>query len=317
MNTRRMVVLLILITLLTLILASCLSGPWVMDVYPTYTPAPFYTPLPFFDIKQEAEYAGSQATLAAGQNEIADLAYQATLVSLDMAQAAKLAAQTTLDYNQRRLMELSIQGTAVSQNMAQAAATQQFFADHTQAIWNATAAAQSQASTATYDAYNLHVTQTAQVQSLLDVQSTQVAQSSADKRAYELTTTPWAAAQAEIAQINDESARQSWWKDFVFTPLRAILFTTIILLVILGGAVAYWRLMPVLELHLRTLTYTNNNPVVLLEGTSVDAASYTPQSQLLNEINPTVEVVGPTEPSVVNWITEAEQKLRANGGTQP
>jgi hypothetical protein len=32
---------------------------------------------------------------------------------------------------------------------------------------------------------------------------------------------------------------------------------------------------------------------------------------------PQVEIIDPAEPSVTNWITEAEQKLRANGWLQP
>ncbi len=239
------------------------------------------------------------------------------MVSLDMEQAVHAAAQTTSDYNQRRLLELSIQGTEVSQNVAQAEATQRFFADQTQAIWDATASAQSKAATATYDAYNLLVTQTAQSQALLDVQSTQVAQSSADQRVYELTATPWAAAQAKIVQNQNESARQSWWEDFILNPLKLILFTMIILLIIAGGVIAYWRLMPLLELRMRTLALTNDNPVVLLDATSTNSTPHPAQYQLPGEINPLVEIVGPTEPSIINWVTEAEQKLRSIGSTPP
>lgn len=315
MNARRMITMLVLFPLVVLTLMACVPVSWDIPV-PTYSPAPPFTPAPLFDANQDAAYAAAQATLAAGQNEIANLAYQATLVSLDMKQAAQAAAQTTLDYNQRRLLELSMQGTEVSQNIAQAAATQQFFADQTQTIWDATASAQSQAATATYGAYNLHVMQTAQAQVLLDVQSTQMAQFSVAQRAYELTITPWAAAQAEIAQTQNESARQSWWEDFILNPLRAILFTMILLLVIAGGVIAYWRLMPVLELRLRTLALTNDNSVVLLDGTSVNATSYPAQFQLPSEIYPTVEVVGPTDPSIINWITEAEQKLRPNAAEE-
>ena len=308
MNTRRMITMLALMPLIALALMACV--PVAGDL-----PVPTYSPTPLIDPNNVAAYAAAQATLAAGQNEIANLVHQATLVSLDMQQAAQAAAQTTLEANQRRLLELSIQGTEVSQNMALAAATQQFFVDQTQTIWDATASAQSQAATATYGAYYLFATQTAQALVQLDVQSTQVAQWSAAQRVYELTTTPWAAAQAEIAQNQNESARQSWWKDFIFNPLRAILFTMIILLVIAGGVSAYWRLMPVLELRLRTLARTDDSPLILLDGTSEDVTFY-PQSQLPGAIYPTVEVVGPTEPSIINWVTEAEQKLRPNKGGQ-
>ena len=314
MNTRRIATITILIFLAALALMACVSEPWIVVAYPTYTPALPSTPAPLYDFNQEAANVAAQATLAAGQNAIADLSYQATLVSMEMAQAAKAAAQTTLDYNQRRLMDLSIKGTEVSQNMAWAAATQQFIAGQTQMVWDATAAAQNQAATATYDAYNLHVTQTAQVQALLDVKSTQAAQSRADQRAYELTATPWAAAQAEIAQTQDESERRAWWADFVFTPLTLILSTLIVLLLIAAGVIAYWRLIPALELRLRTIALRDENPVLLVEGTIVEPAFPVLQPQLPDDGAPVIEIVGPSEASVVNWITEAEHKLRTNGG---
>ena len=107
--------------------------------------------------------------------------------------------------NQRQMMELAYQATAVSLNMAQAAATQQFITEQTQMVWNATATAQSQAATATYSAYILNVTQTAQAQAILDVQATQTAQANATLTAYSLTATPWAALQAEIVRTRNES----------------------------------------------------------------------------------------------------------------
>lgn len=41
-----------------------------------------------------------------------ELSHQATVVSLNMAQAVDVAAQATLDHYQRQLMEVSIQGRA-------------------------------------------------------------------------------------------------------------------------------------------------------------------------------------------------------------
>jgi hypothetical protein len=37
------------------------------------------------------------------------------------------------------------------------------------------------------------------------------------------------------------------------------------------------------------------------------------RAQLPSDEMPQVEIIGSSEPSVTNWITEAEQKLRSNG----
>jgi len=167
MNERRIATMMIVI-LMVLALMACESvtppGSERPYTYPTFTPSP----LPGYN-QEAAAYAAAQATLAAGQSEMMDLSHQATVVSLNLDQAANAAAQATMDYNQRQLMELSIRGTEISQNMAWAAATQQFIAEQTQMVWNATATAQSQAATATYSSYILNVTQTAQAQAILDV----------------------------------------------------------------------------------------------------------------------------------------------------
>jgi hypothetical protein len=278
--------------------------------YPTFTPSPLSGD------NQEAAYVAAQATLASGQSEMMELSHQATVVSLNMDQAADAAAQATMDYHQRQLMELSIQGTEVSQNMARAAATQQFISEQTQMVWNATATAQSQAATATYSAYILHVTQTAQ------------AQAKATLTAYSLTATPWAAIQADILRTRNERERRAWWEEFVVNPLKAILFTLVVVLLIVGGVMAYRRPMPVLELRLRTITRGNDSPLLLVDGMIVDP--YPPHRrltrwvqrqpnlpQLPSDETPHVEIIGPSEPSVTNWITEAEWKLRADGWIQP
>lgn len=325
-----MVVALTLVVLLGLLMAcerrtnslTTPSGSVAPFAYPTFTRSPLS------GSNQEAAYAAAQATLAAGQNEMHDLSQQGTMVSQNMAQAANAAAQATLDTNQRRLMELSIQGTQISQNMAQAAATQQFIAEQTQMVWNATANAQSQAATATYSAYIFNVTQTAQAQAVLDVQITHVAQANATLTAYSLTATPWAAIQAEIVRAQNESDRRALWDEFIITPLRVILFTVVVVLLIVGGVLAYQRLMPLLELRLSTIARANDNPLLLMDGVIVDPDAsrrrLTQQDlQLLNpppfpsDGTPEVEIVSPSEPSVANWISEAEQKLRSAGRMQP
>ena len=311
MNKRRIATV-IIFPLMLLALMACgsatLPAPGESFAYPTSTPPP---PLS----GQDAAYAAAQATLAAGQSEMLALSNQATMISLNMEQAASAAAQATLDYHQRQLMELAIQGTEISLNMAQAAATQQFITAQTQMVWDATAAAQSQAATATYSAYILNVTQTAQAQAILDVQTTHTAQANATQTAYSLTATPWTALQADIVRTREESERRAWWDEFIVTPLKVILITLVVVLLIVGGVRAYRRLMPVLELRLRTISRGNDSPLLLVDGVIVDHAPSHPR--LLTDETLPVEVVGPSEPSVINWIAEAEQKLRAAEGDEP
>ena len=219
----------------------------------------------------QAGYLDAQSTLDAGQNQMRELSHQATMVGLDLSQAANAAEQTTLDYNQRQMMELAYQATAVSLNIAQAAAAQRFLAEQTQMAWNATATtqslvatttaqsqaatttAQSQAATATSFAHILNATQTAQAGLIFDVQATYTAQAYATQAAYSLTATPWAAIQAGILRTQTEADRRAWWGAFVVTPLIIILSTLAVLLLIVGGVMAYQRLIPVLELRLRTI----------------------------------------------------------------
>jgi len=312
MNKRRVATMLIL-TFIALALVACENMP---------TPVSGYNETPQF------AYAAAQATLDYGQSQIEELDHQATVVGLDMAQAAQAAAQSTLDYIQRQLMELSIQATAVSLNMARAAATQQFVSEQTQAVGDAEATSQSQAATATYSAYILSVTQTAQALAILDVQRTRSAQARDTLRADSLTATPRAALQAEIVRTRNISNRRAWWGEFVVTPLTVILIILVVVLLIVGGVLAYQRLMPVLELRLRTIWQENDNPLLLMDGMIVDPAP--PHRRLLqrglhllkpprlpNDHTVQVEIVDPSEPSIINWITEAEQKLRSDGWIQP
>jgi hypothetical protein len=286
------------------------------------------TPLPLSGDSQEEAYAAAQATRLTGQSEISGLSQQATVISLNIVQAANVAAQATMDYNQRQLMELSIRATEVSQNVAQAAATQQFIIEQTQMVENATATAQSQAATAAYSAYILSVTQTAQAQSVLDVQANQTAQANATRAAYSLTATPWAAIQAGMARTRDETERRAWREEFVATSFKVVLLALIVLLLIMGGVLAYQRLMPVLELRLRPISRYNDRPLLLVDGMIV--GSDPPhhrlrlrQLRLLKHLRlpsdetPHVEIVDPSEPFMANWITEAEQKLRTDGRIVP
>jgi hypothetical protein len=313
-----MMMLLILFVLVMVMAENAIpSGQARVFVYPSITPLPMYANNP------DAEFAVAQATLVSGQGEMVELFHQATLASMYMEQAANAAAQATVDYHQTQLMELSHQATVVSMNMAQAAATQQFITEQTQVEWNAISTAQSQAATATYSTYSFYVLQTAQAQAIQDVQTTQTSQAMATRTAASLTATPWAAIQADIVRTRNEAERRALWDEFIVTPLKVILMTLVVLLLITGGVLAYQRLMPVLELRLRTISRCNDSPLLLVDGIIVDLETgQEEQPQLKNhqlplDETPQIEIVGPSEPSVINWVTEAEQKLRTGGKDQP
>jgi di/tricarboxylate transporter len=315
-----MMVILILFVLMLVAAENVVpNGQARVFVYPAIT-----TPSPMFGNNPEVEYAAAQATLVSGKGEMAELFHQATLVSMNMEQAASAAAQSTADYHQSQLMELSYQATVVSLNMVQAAATQQFITEQTQVAWNAVSTAQSQAATATYSTYMFNIIQTAQAQAIQDVQTTQTAQAIAAQRAESLTATPRAAIQADIVRSRNEAERRASWDEFVVTPLKVILLTLVVLLLITGGVKAYQRLMPVLELRLRTISHRHDNPLLLVDGMIEDSDSHLrPLSpgeslqaypfQFSSDNAVQVEIVGSSEPSITNWITEAEAKLRTDG----
>jgi hypothetical protein len=278
----------------------------------------------------QAAYSAAQSTLVAGQSQMDELSHQAAVVGLNMAQAANAAEQATLDYNQRQMMELSYQRTAVSQNMARAAATQQSITKQTQMAWNATATAQSSAATATYSASVLNATQTAQAQAILDLQVTQTAQANATQTAYSLTATPWAAILAANLRTQKRADLRAWWGEFVVTPLIFILLTLALLTLAVVSVMVYRRLIPALEHRRLTISQGNENesPMLLLDGMIVDpnpprrqltqpGFSLLNQPQFPSDKAVQVEIIGASEPSVTNWITEAEQKLRSDGGIQP
>jgi hypothetical protein len=308
---KRHTALIVVILPLVLALVACentpIPGPGMPLVYSQ----------PLVVDNQESAYAAAQATLTTGQNEIQGMSQQATLVSLNMEQAASAAVQADLDADQRQLMELSIRGTEISQDMAQAAAAQQSIIEQTQIVWNATALAQSQAATATYSAYILSVTQTAQIQANLDIRATQAA-------AYSLTATPRAEMQASIARLQDEAEREAQWQAYIVNPIKVILSTLVILLLIAGGVMAFRRLMPVLELRLRTIVHINETALLMEDGNIIDITSQSQrlvrqalplleQPHILNDQAVQVEIIDWSEAFLTHWIIEAEQELRLDG----
>jgi hypothetical protein len=214
-------------------------------------------------------------------------------------------AQSTLDRGWNELDEISRQGTAVSIEMAQAAATQQAILEQTRFASNAEAVALDQAATekslddaATQAAYNLSITQTAQAQAILDVQAAQTAQVNATGTAFSLTATPLAALQADLARIQAEADQVARWENYVVAPLKAAFWLAAGLLLIVGVLLAYRWLMgaPI--------------PVVqVIQPIKQRALQLIKPRRRLNDGALRVEIVGPSDPSVVNWIAEAEEKL--------
>jgi hypothetical protein len=307
-----------------------------------------HTPSPFPGNNQETEYAGAQATLASGQSEITKISHQATVVSRNMAQAAAtqqfIALQTQMVQDataavqsQDATITAQSQGatataqsqdaTLVAQNQGATATAQSQDATAVAQNQDATATAQVQEATAADFAYIRNVTQTAQAQVMLDVQSTQSDQANATQAAYALTATPRAAIQAGIDQTRNQSNRRAWWAEFIVSPLKVILITLVVLLFIVGAIMAYRRLMPVLDLRLRTIWRDNSNPLLLVDGKIVDHDPTHRKSthrvllqpnlpQVPSYETPPVEIIDPFDPPVSLWIEETEQKLRTEGRIQ-
>ncbi|HUF39636.1 MAG TPA: hypothetical protein VMN57_14020 [Anaerolineales bacterium] len=212
-------------------------------------------------------------------------------------------AQSTLDRGRNELDELAHEGTAVSIEMAKAAATQQAIQEETRLASNAEAFAINQAATdqslaaaATESAYYLIVTQTAQAQAILDAQAAQTAQANATGTAFSLTATPLAALQADLARRQEETDRVARWETYFVAPMKVALWFVAGFLVIGGAFLAYRWLML--------------SPIPVLQPIKQRAL------KLIQPVRPRkagtlrVEIVGPSDPSVVNWIAEAEKELR-------
>ena len=211
-------------------------------------------------------------------------------------------AQSTLDRGRNELDELSRQGTAVSIEMAQAAATQQAVLEQTRFASNAEAVALDQAATekslddaATQAAYNRLITQTAQAQVILDAQAAQTAQANATGTAFSLTATPLAALQADLARIQAEADQVARWENYVVAPFKAALWLAAGLLLIVGVLLVYRWLM--------------GAPIPVIQPIKQRALKLIKPRRRPNQGTLRVEIVGPSDPSVVNWIAEAEQKL--------
>jgi cobalamin biosynthesis Mg chelatase CobN len=198
---------------------------------------------------------------------------------------------------------MSNQATVVNLEMAQAAATQKKILEQSQNASTAeafvlvqAATEQSQSAAATLSAYNVSVAQTAQAQAILDTQSAQTAEANATQTAFSLTATPLAALQADIARAKIEADTAARWQAYVVTPVKIGLWILGSLLLILAAGMAFRWLTTVID------------PVSLPAPLLVLRPLIKPR--IKRDENSQVEIVGPSEPSVINWIAEAEKQLR-------
>jgi len=291
----------------------------------------------------QAADAAAQATIDFDQRRLMELSIRGTEVSLDMAQAAAtqqaIREQAQLAQNATAAAQ-SQAATATVQSQAATAAAQSQAATATVQSQAATATAQSQAATATAQsrsaeatatvaAYNRYATETAQTQALLAGYAAATAQAQATQTAYPLTATPAAAMQAYIQRSRDQRERRALWDEFVVTPVTAILSAVVIILLIAGGVITFRRLLPIVEFRLRN-PYGDLNmpPRSLIDGTIVDLGPCDDRleqpdlhplnhPQLASDETPQVEIIDPSEPSIISWVAEAERKLRTEGRTQP
>jgi hypothetical protein len=275
-------------------------------------------------IDQAADIS-AQATVDRDQRRLMELSIRGTEVSLAMARAA--ATQQAI----REQAQGAENATAAAQSQAATATAQSQAATATaqSQASTATAQAQSAAATATVAAYNRHATETAQAQAVLAGYAEATAQAQATRTAYPLTATPAAAMQAYLERSRDQRERRALWDEYVITPVTAILSAVVIILIIAGGVIAFRRLMPIVEFRLRN-PYGDRNmpPRSLTDGTIVDLSPsdyrlegpdlYLPSHpQLASDEMPQVEIIDPAEPAIINWVAEAERKLRTEGRAEP
>jgi hypothetical protein len=193
----------------------------------TPRPSPSATLLPPYIATAQNAQSEAQATIAAAQ---------AAKAEADLAQAFLLVTQT-----------------AASMAQTAAAGTEQSFTRQTE---------QSIALTATER--SAQTTATAQAEATLAGQSTATAAVIQTAAAWPLTATPLAATQVAIVAQAQETERRAYWQQFVipfWVFIGAICLTTFLILVVL----TYQRLIPTIELWLRTRHGPDGETLILLE----------------------------------------------------
>lgn len=184
------------------------------------------------------------------------------------------AAHATLEAGQAQAIQLAIQSTQVALNLTQAAATEMHFAGQTAQAQQSTATALAQAATATQIAYLHHQTESAAAYQTQAAQATQTADAAHTATAWPQTATPLAATQLAIVAQAETAQRRAHWEQ-VLIPLQVITFGllgfAILILLVLGGVNAYRRLLPALEMRLRTFRRgPNDAPLIFLDDLIID-----------------------------------------------
>ncbi|MBC8333176.1 MAG: type IV secretion system DNA-binding domain-containing protein [Anaerolineae bacterium] len=124
--------------------------------------------------------------------------------------------------------------------------------------------------TANQQAYLLAVTQTAAIQQTLSTRLTQTANAAQTATAWPQTAIPLAATQQFIDSQKKIVQQRARWEQSMI-PLKSALGLVVLLLLIVGGVAAYRRLMPVLELRLRTIPRgAHDAPLLVLPHLLID-----------------------------------------------
>lgn len=302
----------LILTLMAQMLLGCTDFSSTMPEYSTEV-IPLDSP--------NSDYFSAQATIDAGQDQLLDLSYQATQVSLELAQAANAAAQLTQEFIQRQKQDLDYQATMVSRNITQAAATVQIIMQQTQIAMDTTVVAQSNAATATQSAYLVSVSQTAQAQARLNTLVAQTDQAVAAMTAYPMTATPFAMTQAALLMQQYDREQQSF-ADRVVAPLLPFLVILVLFLFILLALLVYLRVIPMPWPRRLWITAGDDHslPMTTIDGVLVNhdpgLIPTTPPARIPD--NPAelsglqtvyVEIVDPTDPPFAQWIDEVENQL--------
>lgn len=231
------------VLILVLFLAAC-------DPYPVAIQAPTAIN-PHLALADGRATQDAALAIIQGTQDVIDAAnFQAT----SQAQATEGALQVELQL-------LSAQATATMQayqiESARAQATESARAVAIQQT------AQASAVAATAQAVQEQVTSTAQAALVQTAQ------------AWQITQTPLAATQAAIAQTAEQERIQSEWSA-VLIPVKTLFWpafwSCVLVLLVVAIALAYRRLMPILDLRLRTVPRRgDDNPLILLNDMLIDA----------------------------------------------
>lgn len=163
--------------------------------------------------------------------------------------AGQAVPQATLAAGQVQLMDLAARSTQIVLDLRAAEATDTFFS-------RATQSAQAWQATATRQAADAQATTIAQIEATQAAQTTATAQVMATQTAWPMTATPLAATQAAIILQAVETERKAYWDQFVIplrVILPTVLFTVVLVLLIVGGVAIYRRMAPVWEMRSRTI----------------------------------------------------------------